>query len=72
MSGPLLFILYIVALHHSVIDSTLKIFADDVTIYSASDCQLLQYNLSRLYDWTVAWQVHLNPVKCELGSQYIE
>ena len=59
--GPLLFILYTDALHHSVTNSTLKIFADDVTVYkvveSVSDCQLLQDNLSRLYDWTVAWQV---------------
>ena len=31
--GPLLFILYIDALHHSVINSTLKVFADDVTVY---------------------------------------
>ena len=31
--GPLLFILYIDSLHHSVIHSTLKIFADDVTVF---------------------------------------
>ena len=40
-------------------NSTLKVFADDVTVYkvvaSASDCQLLQDDLSCLYDWTVAW-----------------
>ena len=75
MLGPLLFVLYIDSLHHSVTNSTLKVFADDVTVYkvvaSASDCQLLQDDLSCLYDWTVAWQVRLNPAKCELGSQYI-
>ena len=42
--GPLLFILYINDLHHSVTDSTLKVFADDVTIYKvvtdASDCHV--------------------------------
>ena len=69
MLGPLLFILYIDALHHSVINSTLKVFADDATVYrvvaSVSDCQLLQDDLSCLCDWTVAWQVHLNPAKCE-------
>ena len=67
--GPLLFILYIDSLHHSVIHSTLKIFADDVTVYrvvsNASDCQLLQEDLTRVFDWTVAWQVRLNPAKCE-------
>ena len=50
-------------------NSTLKIFVDDVTVYrivsSISDCQLLQEDLSRLYDWTVAWQVWLNPANYE-------
>ena len=67
--GPLLFILYIDSLHHSVTNSTLKIFADDVTLYRAvsnvSDCQLLQEDLARVYDWTATWQVRLNPAKCE-------
>ena len=69
MLGLLLFVLYIDSLHHSVTNSTLKDFADDVNVYkivaSASDCQLLQDDLSCLYDWTVAWQVRLNPAKCE-------
>ena len=51
----------------------MKVFADDITVYklkvvasvSAADCQLLQDDLSCLYDWTVAWQVCLNPAKCE-------
>ena len=65
--GPLLFILYIDSLHHSVSHSTLKIFADDVTVYrlvsNASDCQLLQEDLACVFDWTVTWQVRLNPAK---------
>ena len=69
MLGPLQFILYIDALHHSVTNSTLKVFADDVNVYkvvaSISDCHLLLDDLSHLYDWAVAWQVHLNPVKFE-------
>ena len=72
MLDPLLFILYIDALHRSVTNSTLKVFADDVTVYkvvaSVSDCQLFQDHLSRLCDWTVAWQVHLNPAECEALS----
>ena len=55
--GPLLFILYIDNLHHSVTNSTLKIFADDVTMYKvvtdASDCDLLQEDLSQISEWTV-------------------
>ena len=67
--GPLLFIMYIGSLHHSVTNSILKIFADDVTMYravsNALDCQLLQEDLARVFDWTVTWQVRLNPAKCE-------
>ena len=67
--GPLLFILYIDDLHRSVTGSTLKIFADDVTIYkvvtSVSDCRILQEDLSHIFCWTAAWQVRLNSGKCE-------
>ena len=67
--GPLLFILYIDGLHHSVTNSTLKIFANDVTLYKvvtdASDCHVLQEDLTSIFGWTVAWQVRLNPGKCE-------
>ena len=66
MLGPLLFILYIDDLHHSVTNSALKIFADDVIMYKvvtdASDCE---EDLSQISEWTVAWQVRLNPGKCE-------
>ena len=69
LQGSSLFILYIDSLHHLVTISTLKVFTDDVTVYrvvsSIYDCQLLQEDLSRLYDWTVAWQVRLNPAKCK-------
>ena len=67
--GPLLFILYIDDPHHSVTNSSLKIFADDITIYKvaadAPDCHVLQGDLAHVFDWTVAWQVQLNPGKCE-------
>ena len=69
MLGPLLFILYIDDLHRSVTGSTLKIFADDVTVYkivtSVSDCCVLQEDLSRIFCWTAAWQMRLNSGKCE-------
>ena len=69
MLGPLLFILYMDDLHSSVTGSTLKIFADDVAVYkvvtSVSDCHVLQEDLSSIFCWTAAWQVRLNPGKCE-------
>ena len=37
--GPLLFVLYNDALHHSVTNSTLKVFADDVTAYKVRSCK---------------------------------
>ena len=64
--GPLLFVLYI----DGLTNSTLKIFADDVTLYKvvadASDCHVLQEDLTRIFGWTVAWQVQWNPGKCEV------
>ena len=34
-------------------------------VSNASDCQLLQEDLAQVFDWTVTWQVRLNPAKCE-------
>ena len=34
-------------------------------VTNASDCDLLQEDLSQISEWTVAWQVRLNPGKCE-------
>jgi len=52
-----------------VSSSTLKIFAEDVTVYkvvtSISDCHVLQEDLSCIFCWTAAWQVRLNPGKYE-------
>ena len=46
-----------------------SLLISDVTLYRAvsnvSDCQLLQEDLARVYDWTATWQVRLNPAKCE-------
>lgn len=45
---------FIVHYVHSVTNFTLKLFADDITVYkvasNVSDCQLLQDDLSQLYD----------------------
>ena len=49
--------------------SYLKMFADDLTLYrniaSVSDCELLQWDLRRIYEWTLTWLLRLNPLKCE-------
>ena len=54
--GPLLFILYINDLH-SLVTSSLKIYADDVALYAAvssyQDCVNLQNDLASIYDWSI-------------------
>ena len=66
--GPLLFILYINDLSETL-TSTVRIFADDSTIYrevlSLSDCILLQEDLDTLSNWTKTWQLPLNIIKCK-------
>ena len=46
----------------------MSIFVDDVSIYakvsSVDDCLMFQEDLSRIHDWSVQWQLTLNPRKC--------
>ena len=67
--APLLFILYIDDLHSLVQSSSLKIYANDVAFYAAvsshQDCVDLQDDLSCICDWSLRWQLKLNPSKCE-------
>ena len=57
--GPLLFILYVNDIKSVISHSYLKMFADDLTLYrniaSVSDCELLQWDLRRIYEWTLTW-----------------
>ena len=67
--GLLLFILYVNDIKSVISHSYLKMFADDLTLYrniaSVSDCELLQWDLRRIYEWTLTWLLRLNPLKCE-------
>ena len=64
--------LFCISIHLTIQLFTLY-FADDVTgcacigyvVSHASDCQLLQEDLARVFDWTVTRKVRLNPAKCE-------
>ena len=66
---PLLFILYIDDVKHVVQHSSIKVFADDISLYSQvscyDDCSKLQDDLSCVYQWFLKWQLKLNPNKCE-------
>ena len=70
--GPLLFTLYINDLHSIVKSSSLKMYADDVALYTAvssyQDCVNLKDDLARIYDWSHTWQLNLSPGKCEICS----
>ena len=67
--GPLLFIIYVNDITSVVQSSSVRIFADDVSLYakvsSLHDCLMLHDDLSRIYNWSIRWQLHLNPNKCE-------
>jgi len=67
--GPLLFILYIDDVKRAVQHSSVKVFADDISLYSQvscyEDCSKLQDDLSCVYQWSLKWQLKLNPNKCE-------
>ena len=67
--GPLLFIIYINDITSVVQSSSIRIFADDVSLHAKIstrfDCLKLQDDLSRIYNWSLRWQLNLNPLKCE-------
>ena len=52
-----------------VSNSSVKLFADDITIYREivcpADVDLLQLDLSKVVQWTKTWLLRLNPDKCE-------
>ena len=67
--GPLLFIIYINDIS-SFTNTKLKIFADDVTLFSSikysNDCLSLQADLDAISRWCRLWQMKINPSKCEV------
>ena len=69
--GPLLFIIYLNDLDIDI-SSNLAKFADDTkigrAINGAEDCQALQNDLNRLYDWSEKWQMEFNVDKCKVVS----
>ena len=67
--GPLLFILYIYDISSVVSNSTVKLFADDFTIYRKiicpADIDLVQCDFSKVVAWAKTWMLRLNPDKYE-------
>ena len=71
MLGPLLFLLHINDLP-SVVNSTIRFFADDCLIYrpirSREDQVILQGDLDSLERWSDIWGMKFNPSKCNIMS----
>ena len=65
--GPLLFLIYIndIVKH---IGCSIRLFADDTSLYIIVDCplqsaNLLNTDLQTIFDWAAAWLVTFNPLK---------
>jgi len=58
-------------LHNDLPDGIIKLYADDVLLYSTitspDDCHRLQVDLKILEQWAKKWNMTFNPTKCELG-----
>ena len=65
--GPLLFLFYVNDIL-DLVQSNLKMFANDIktyrAIYSISDSLLLQQHLDKLSEWTWKWLLRLSVPKC--------
>ena len=66
--GPLLFLAYINDMPEFLRSSDCRLFADDSLPYcvvnKASDCKLLQQDLTALKQWEATWQMSFNSSKC--------
>jgi hypothetical protein len=67
--GPLLFLVYVNDLPHSISgESTVAMFADDTKCYrpvkDLPDCEGLQNDLNNLVNWCTIWKMDLNKSKC--------
>ena len=65
--GPTLFLIYINDLPE-VVDSVIKLFADDTKLYNrvntVTDMEYLQKDLDNLVKWSADWQLRFNSSKC--------
>ena len=67
--GPILFLVFINDLPASIRSSS-RLFADDCVVYreirSDNDCQILQDDLQKLWDWEKKWGMSFHPEKCSI------
>ena len=68
--GPLLFLVYINDIVKNI-ESTVKLFADDTSMYlsledTAERSRILNADLQKIINWSEKWKVDFNPAKTEL------
>ena len=65
--GPLLFLIFVNDLPGNIKFCKVKMFADDVKLYSkAKDNHArIQFDISKVCDWSKKWQLPLNSQKCK-------
>ena len=68
--GPLLFLIYINDIVEGI-ESNIKLFADDTSIYFCLDdverrTHTLNYDMRKINEWAKKWKVDFNPAKTEL------
>lgn len=70
--GPLLFLMYINSLTHTIQFSKFLLFADDLKIYTKvdniEDCLRLQTDINSIYDWSLQNELLFNIDKCHMMS----
>ena len=67
--GPLLFLLFINDIVHDI-GSSIRLFADDTSLYIISEdpiiaVELLNADLEKMEEWALKWLVKFNPLKTE-------
>ena len=68
-AGPILFLVFINDLPASV-QSSSRLFANDCVVYREirpdKDCQILQDDLQKLWEWEKLWGMSFHPEKCSI------
>ena len=66
--GPLLFLIYINNISDNLSSPT-RMLTDDCKLFREikcqDDCIELQKDLTKIYNWSQTWQIHLNTCKCK-------
>jgi len=69
--GPLLFLLHVNDITGNI-SSEIRLFADECILYrqikTPGNCTSLQQDITRLYNWSLTWQMVFNTKKCHILS----